>query len=441
MTRKISLIYIFFIFLLSGCASYRPLQLNRINIRKATSLSGIKKTDLSLYEKIVSGKSLSLKDVAETAVLNNKGLKYYRAGEEMAGAQILKAREIPNPTLGLDAARPVMGKMAGAFDPYDIIPSLDLSFLNGRGHKIKAAELTSASVRLNVIYREWQTAEKAKLDAIELYYLQKEYYYFKNEFKDFTESYSIEKKLYNGGMASINELDLYESSLNKSAALIAEMRKKIGDICGNLKIILGLPVSYRINISAGKINIKLPLRKVLESGLQQRPDMEALRVALMAGNQTLRAAIAGQFPSFSINLPFTSDNTDIQSAGLGLGITLPLFNRNEAAIEGAKAKRRQVFNEYISRLESGRVMINTILKDIIAEKKQISLLRARRKNLLDIYKVYKRSFRMRQTGIFEFYSVRNSLLDENIALLKEKELLYGTVVSLEIESGKTLIGN
>ncbi|MHB1661119.1 MAG: TolC family protein [bacterium] len=432
--------YMSFMFavLLAGCASYSPMPLSKENLNKAFSLDNIKK-DPALYYKVAFHKPLNLDELTKVAVLNNKALKTYRDSVGIANAQILKARTIPNPNMSLDAARPIMGNIAGAYDPYDIIPSFDISFLFSRNAKIKSATLKAEATRLEIAYKEWETAEQTKLDAVKLLSLQDALKNYNEKLYSYKKSYMLIKLLYNKGLSTVNELNLARVNLYRAEFSFIKINKNIKGFNANLKTLLGLPPSYKLNISNIKFKIKLPPETVLNKDIKSRLDLEAFKIAYKAQEERLRAAILSQFPKMSISTPFSSDNANIQSIGFGINIAIPLFDRNQAGIAKETATRKQMFDDYINRLQTARSDIGVILYDINAIKRQITLTRKQIKNLESVLKLYKKKFKQREIGIFELYAVKNNLLNERIKLLNLKENYYNLVVSLEIASGTAII--
>ena len=436
--RKSRYISFMFILLLAGCASYSPMPLNKKNLNKAFSLDSLKK-DPALYYKVAFHKPLNLDELAKIAVLNNKALKVYRDSAGIANAQILKERAIPNPNLSLDAARPIMGNIAGAYDPYDIIPSFDISFLFNRNANIKSATLKAEATRLEIAYKEWQTAEQTKLDAVKLLFLQNAVKNYNEKLYSYKKSYKIIKLLYNKGLSTVTELNLARANLQKDEFSFINMNKNIKNLKAGLKILLGLPPSYKLNINNIKFKIKLPSKNILNKDIKYRLDLEAFKIAYKAQEERLRAAILSQFPKMSISTPFSRDNANIQAMGFGINIAIPLFDRNQAGIAKETATRKQMFDDYINRLQTARMDIGVILYDINAIKRQIALTDKQIKNLESVLKLYKKKFKQREIGIFELYAVKNNLLNERIKLLNLEKNFYNSAVSLEIASGTTII--
>jgi outer membrane protein TolC len=240
-------------------------------------------------------------------------------------------------------------------------------------------------------------------------------------------------------LATLTDLNLARANLQKAEISFININKNIKNLKDNLKIILGLPPSYKLNISNIKFKIRIPSETDLNKAIKYRLDLEAFEIAYKAQEERLRASILSQFPMISISTPFSSDNTNIQTIGFGINISIPLFNLNQAGIAKETATRKQMFDDYINRLQTAISDINLILYNINTVKRQIALTDKQIKNLESAYKLYKKEFKRREIGIFEFYALKNNLFNERIKLLTLKKNFYNSVVSLELASGKNII--
>lgn len=90
-------------------------------------------------------------------------------------------------------------------------------------------------------------------------------------------------------------------------------------------------------------------------GLEERRlDLVALRIGYSSQEARLRAAVREQFPRLSLGPTGGRDNDGVWTAGFGIRIGLPLFDRNQAKIAAATATRKELFDEYAFRLFTAR---------------------------------------------------------------------------------------
>lgn len=426
------------LFSLSGCASYSPMPLSSSNITRAFSMANLRK-DPVLYKKLTSHKPLNLDELAKIAILNNKSLITFRDSLGIAKAQIIKARTIPNPGLSLSASRPVMGNIAGTTDPYGISPSFNIGFLFARGADIDSAKLNFKALQMEAAYREWETAEKTKLIALKLLFMRKAEKNYSANVTVYKRKYKSLKYLYHIGLATITELNFAENNMEKAESNLLKIKKTAKSLEIELRDILGLPYYYRLNIPYVQAKLKIPSVHALDKDIKNRIDLEAFKIAYRAREERLREAILKQFPSISIRTPFSNDSSNVQTIGLGISISIPLFDRNQASIAKEKATRKMMFDDYVARLQTAKNKIGLLSYDIKNILSQIILAKNTLKNLDRLFKVYKNEFNKREIGMFKMSSIENNLLDEQIKLIILKENYYNAAVSLEILSGTTII--
>ncbi|MGH9450985.1 MAG: TolC family protein, partial [Terriglobia bacterium] len=147
------------ILLLSGCATYRPVPLPLApDLTKAPSLTapasdfwlpGIKPHPFP-------GDGLDETSVITLAVFDDPDLKAARSQAGVASAQLLQAGLLPDPRLSADYARSVLNSGG------DMGLSEDIQALITRGAAKAAARSHQKQVDLDILWQEWQVAEKAR---------------------------------------------------------------------------------------------------------------------------------------------------------------------------------------------------------------------------------------------------------------------------------------
>ena len=105
-------------------------------------------------------KPLSPESAAVMAVLINPALRADRDRAGVSAAQLIVAGLLPNPQLTF--SRDFVTSGPGITNPYGIGIAWDFTSLITRGAKVRAAEASLDSIRIDIAWREWQTAEAAK---------------------------------------------------------------------------------------------------------------------------------------------------------------------------------------------------------------------------------------------------------------------------------------
>ncbi len=84
---------------------------------------------------------------------------------------------------------------------------------------------------------------------------------------------------------------------------------------------------------------------------ERRPDLVALRLGYLSSDESVRAAILGQYPAFVLGGTWSSDTSNVRSAGPSFTFDLPIFDRNQGQIAQARAQRLLLHEQYQARLD------------------------------------------------------------------------------------------
>jgi cobalt-zinc-cadmium efflux system outer membrane protein len=136
-----------------------------------------------------------------------------------------------------------------------------------------------------------------------------------------------------------------------------ELKKAVGVLPETeLPIEEGVALPSELRLSEGE----------LVAGLENRRlDLVGLRQGYQSQEQTVRAAVLAQFPKVVLGFnPHSSDTTNVHTAGFGITIDLPIFDRNQGNIAIETATRQKLFDEYAARLFEARSDIATAVADI-----------------------------------------------------------------------------
>ena len=96
---------------------------------------------------------------------------------------------------------------------------------------------------------------------------------------------------------------------------------------------------------------------------RRRPDLLGLQAGYRAQDARYRAAILAQFPILNVGLTRARDASGIYSNGLGVTVSLPIFNRNRGNIAIEEATRRKLYDDYQQRLNAAHADIDRLLAE------------------------------------------------------------------------------
>jgi cobalt-zinc-cadmium efflux system outer membrane protein len=120
----------------------------------------------------------------------------------------------------------------------------------------------------------------------------------------------------------------------------------------DLDALLGMKPGIRFTIAVPQVpDVPADLDAQIASVPARRPDLVALQLGYRSADESVRAAILGQFPAFVLGGTYGSDTSDVRSAGPTATFDLPIFNRNQGEVAKTRATRRLLHEQYQARLD------------------------------------------------------------------------------------------
>ncbi len=362
----------------AGCAHYAPLPLAQ-RPSLAASLAALD-TDLPAERsdgstsKIDIAKPLGIDEIGLLAVLNDPELKSERGELGQARAALLQASLLPNPSVGLGYAALLGGPGTGP--SYIASLSQDINAIVTYRARLKAAQAHATEVDADLLWREWQTAQKARLLALDIYNSDQSIELARHELAllgDEVGQVQAATAAGNLDYAALAPLLAAKASAEQSLTALTLGRLKDWQA---LDALLGLTPQARFAIAQPALRAPPPdLDRLIASLPERRPDLVALQLGYDAAQENVRAAILGQFPAFILGGSWSSDTSGVVSAGPNVTFDLPLFNRNQAQIAQTRATRLVLHAQYQARLDSAVANIRGLAAQ--AEKLSADLVQAR----------------------------------------------------------------
>lgn len=301
---------------------------------------------------LADGQALSIPQVIEYSLQNNGELKSFREEKGIRDAGKVRAGLLPNPTLDLEAGT---GALTGSKNENSLALGLSQEFvLAGKRDK----RLSIAERELE-IYR-WQLADKERLlrDEVKTAFydavLAKERVTLADRAIALNRQLlEVAKERLAAGDIPELEMNLIKVELARSEGARIESAKTMLQNQWRLWTLMGLAVDNRPEI-AGTLEADTIVAKPL-AGLKQlasanRPDIRALEVERTRGEADIALARAEQIPNLTAGLVVSRDTTAMEiggvegkdtayTIGVKLSVPIPLFDRNQAGIQEATAKK------------------------------------------------------------------------------------------------------
>jgi outer membrane protein TolC len=385
---------------------------------------------------------LSPDEAAILAVLVNPELKVQRDRKGVSAAQLFQAGILPNPQFGASLDFPVAGDTHQTVTAYGLTLDYDIVALITRGAKVDAARLHTSSVALDVAWQEWQVAQAAKLHTYRLSLLERKMRIVRQEEVGLQANFDAVQRSVADGTMTVIDLSAARASLERvhlsTLGILQNLEQERFALQKAIGFEPGHPIRLRRQITLPR-TASLPATDELLAGIaDRRLDLVALRIGYQSQEQTLRAAVLGQFPRITTGVGQARGTDTVVTRGFSLTIGLPFFDFNQGQIAIAQATRKQLFDAYAARLFDARSSVASLRADIEAIAGQIRATEAYLPVQQKLVSTYYDALRQGNADVLTYYQARDEFIASRIALIDLQMNLVDRFVALEIASGEYL---
>ena len=408
--------------LVSGCATYHaeplPAKPDLVALSDLTvparrlELPGLRPHSFN------PAKGLDATTVMALAVVNNPQLKAARLRIGVARAQVFAAGLLPDPQVTGGWSRSAL------HTGYGIGLNENLQALITRGAVRAAARAHAQAVHLQILWQEWQTAEKAREWFIQARTDAQLRRVLTARRRLLAKCWRLDDQAlkHKNATASVVVTDM--AMLTKVETQMRQLDVQISNTDQDLDQLLGLKPGVRLKL-IGPAKVPALSRRQFQAALAALPHRRADLLALQAGYQSqeqrVREAILAQFPALSAGVhQARSPEEGVQSVGLSVNLTLPLFNRNRGHIAIQRATRAVLRQTYQARLDQTMSQSAKVWDAIQIQQKQLKSLNARLNRLKKTTAPIKREWRQ-----------GNLTLDKYAALTTDMLTLQADVIRLK----------
>ncbi len=289
----------------------------------------------------LSGKTYTLRSLTDEAAKQHPDIAFARAKYETALAAVRTAGERPNPTVAISPQiiTPWTKWIAGTY-------GLDFDWtFETAGKRSKRLLVAQAQVRTaaaNVIDATWKVRTAVRKAFLEVYVSEQRLKLLNDAIAQQGELLKAFDERVKAGAESrsiTTQARLLQAQMRLQAAESAKLasiaRASLAEAMGmGLAGIKNAKFSFAAFDSS---NNKAPSK---QTALTHRADVMAALAEYAAAEATLRLEIAKQYPDLHLNPGYQLDS-GANKWTIGIGLTLPILNRNQGAIGEAEAKRRE----------------------------------------------------------------------------------------------------
>ncbi len=355
---------------LAGCATYQPEPLDTAPhmVREVGKIE-VDASRMPLpalrSHRFDPSDGLDIDEVAMLAVANNPQLKLARDRLGVARAQAFAAGLLPDPQLALTRDVPTNGG-PGNTSAFGAGLSYDVNALLTRSARSAAASASARQVNLELLWQEWQVVGRARLLFVRNIEQQRLLEVLTQTRKLFQSRYQGVKAALAQGNATLDAVGADLAALQDAERQINELERQVRRNRIDLARLLGLAPDARLELVGGSALPPLDPAQVKASLTQlgqRRPDLLALQAGYQSQEERFRAAVLAQFPALNVGLTRARDTSNLYTRGIGITLSLPIFNGNRGNVAIERATRRQLHDEYRLRLDDASAEVYALLGD------------------------------------------------------------------------------
>ncbi len=352
---------------LGSCASYNPAPLGPDTTAALQTTTAALAAAAARFEhpilapvSVDFSKPLTADMLAVLAVVGNPDLQAARKRAGVAAAQVFAARLMPDPAINLSYDRRLSGP-----DPFDALAgqlAYELTALRDQRVANAAARAAADQIHFDIAWREWQTAQQAKLLGARISGLSKTVGLLSAAKADEDDIVARMMRAVSWGDLSGESLEMRKLSAAQLTSRLRQAKRDLSASRFDLTRLLGLPPETKISLadfipSAREWDAKL----LLEDATSRRLDLRALEAGYVSQEAVVHKAVLDQFPKLQLTISRAQDTAFNQTVGSAVSFILPLWNRNRGGIAVAEATRAQLRAEYAARVFATRADIATLV--------------------------------------------------------------------------------
>lgn len=393
-------------------------------------------------------KVFDMRQAVEFALKNNGDLKALREEKGVREAGKIKAGLFPNPVLEMDGTT---GELTGSRFENTLSVGVSQEFLTAgkRGKRMAVAEKEFDSFARQVDNSGRLLIEEVKTTFYDLLLAEKRVELAERSTALSTQLLDITKQRFEAGDVPELEVNLARVEAARSEERRIEAERELYPARAKLLTIIGLPPDEKAGFS-GTLEITSYAKNFEELkalALDRRPDLKALEAEKAKNEAEITLARAERIPNVTVGFGYQRENTAIDVSGeevkdrdnllgIKLSIPIPLFDRNQAGIREATARKASAESRYLfarltierevdaaySRLTAAEKSLNIYKEDIIPQLEE---------NL----KLVQEAYKLGEVGILTVIEELKKFFEVNEAYLTAQYNLQTALVKLDAVTG------
>lgn len=383
---------------LGGCVSYQSKELDPVVTAAQLDRRSLEDAGLRKFlagHGLAAGGEWDLPHLTLAAFYFNPGLEAARARLAAAEAGVRTAEARPNPTFTFTPGQ--SDETPGGITPWILGYALDIPVERAgkRGYRTTEAQRVAERARLELASAAWAVHSAVLRALIDWHGAEADAVLWRTQLPQVAQAARLVEAQVAAGAASGLDAAQIRTLVAKAELAARASERAVTTARSRLAEAIGVPLASLADVKPVGRGVAegAPAAVPAEArtwAAQNRADLLAALATYAATQAALQSEIARQYPNLTIGPGYQLD----QGKGkwsLGLGVTLPVFNRNEGPIAAAEASRAaaaaqflEVQNRVLAEVDRAAADYASTVADLAtvgglrtALERQTSLLRAR----------------------------------------------------------------
>lgn len=398
---------------------------------------------------------LALSQIVDISLQNNGDLKSFREEKAIREAGKVRAGLLPNPTLDFEGST---GALTGNSSENSLTLGISQEFLlpGKRTKRLAIAERELEMYQWQLADRERLLRDEVKTAFYDVVLAESRIILADRAIAFNRQLLAVAKERLTAGDIPELEMNFVMVELARSEGLRIDAVNTLNQNQTRLWVLMGLLPEENPTIDGtleSAQSMTKNLRVLKQLALEHRPDLKALEAEKGRDEADIRLAQAESIPNLTAGLAISRDSTTMEiggiegkdtanTIGLKLSMPIPLFDRNQAGVQEARAKRSSTESRVIAAARNIEREVDTAYTGFLNAEKILTLFTSNIIPQLDEnLKLTQEAYRLGEVGILtvieeqkKFFEVSDgylkALYDRQAALVKLE-----TAVATELSGG------
>jgi len=185
------------------------------------------------------------------------------------------------------------------------------------------------------------------------------------------------KRLVEAAHATALDVREFELESYQAEADVLEAEEWVAEARSLLAIRTGVPADVFHATQLPRLPAEVPaLEQIHELMIRDNPELARLRADYAVAEKELRLEVSKQYPGLDIGALFEQEE-GVNKLGIGFGIEIPVFDRNQPGIAAAHARRDRVRTRFGSQVIRGLAEIGAARRRLMVRRRRLEIMQER----------------------------------------------------------------